>query len=172
MTYLVLIIALVFLLLSIQTTFLRVVFPGDIVPDLILIAAVYCGIHLKKSRGIWLAALFGFLQDCLSGGLLGVNFLSKGLVGLFFCAIKDKIIVQGIIPVGFFIFATSLVDGMIYFVSMTSLLGGQIKGNFLFSSIILFGVCNAVIAPFLFYMFDKARQWLHRKLPIQSLKSI
>ena len=171
MTYLVLIIAL-FFLLSIQTTFLRVVFPGNVVPDLILIVAVYSGIHLEKSRGIWLAALIGFFQDCLSGGLLGGNFLSKGLVGLFFCFIKDKIIVQGIIPVGFFMFATSLVDGMIYFVSMTSLLGGQIKGNFLFSSIILFGVCNAVIAPFMFYMFDKARQWLHRKFPTQLLKSI
>ena len=171
MTYLVLIIAL-FFLLSIQTTFLRVVFPGNVVPDLILIVAVYSGIHLEKSRGIWLAALIGFFQDCLSGGLLGVNFLSKGLVGLFFCVIKDKIIVQGIIPIGFFMFATSLVDGMIYFVSMTSLLGGQIKGNFLFSSIILFGVCNALIAPFMFYMFDKARQWLHRKFPTQLLKSI
>ena len=171
MTYLVLIIAL-FFLLSIQTTFLRVIFPGNVVPDLILIVAVYSGIHLKKSRGIWLAALIGFFQDCLSGGLLGVNFLSKGLVGLFFCVIKDKIIVQGIIPIGFFMFVTSLVDGMIYFVSMTSLLGGQIKGNFLFSSIILFGVCNAVIAPFMFYMFDKARQWLHRKFPTQLLKSI
>ena len=160
------------LLLSIQTTFLAFFFPGNVVPDLILIAAVYSGIHLKKSRGIWLAALIGFFQDCLSGGVLGVNFLSKGLVGLFFCVIKDKIIVQGIIPIGFFIFSTSLVDGMIYFLAMTSLLGGQIKGNFLFSSIILFGVCNAVIAPFLFYMFDKARQWLHRKLPTQSLKSI
>ena len=98
--------------------------------------------------------------------------MSKGLIGLFFSALKDKIIVTGILPVSFFIFATSLVDGMIYFLAMTSLLGGQVKGNFLFSSIILFGVCNAVIAPFLFYMFDKARQWLHRKLPTQSLKSI
>ena len=162
MTYLVLIIAL-FFLLSMQTTFLRIVFPGNVVPDLILIVAVYSGIHLKKSKGIWLAALIGFFQDCLSGGLLGVNFLSKGLVGLFFCVIKDKIIVQGIIPIGFFIFSTSLVDGMIYFLAMTSLLGGQIKGNFLFSSIILFGVCNAVIAPFLFYVFDRTRQWLHSK---------
>ena len=160
------------LLLSIQTTFLAIFFPGNVAPDLILIAAVYSGIHLKKSRGIWLAALIGFFQDCLSGGLLGVNFLSKGLVGLFFCVIKDKIIVQGIIPIGFFIFSTSLVDGMIYFLAMTSLLGGQIKGNFLFSSIILFGVCNAVIAPFLFYMFDKARQWLHRKFPAQVFESI
>ena len=171
MTYLTLILALV-LLLSIQTTLSTMFFWGSVAPDLILIAAVYCGIHLKKSRGIWLAALIGFFQDCLSGGLLGVNFLSKGLVGLFFCVIKDKIIVQGIIPIGFFIFATSLVDGMIYFVSMTSLLGGQIKGNFLFSSIILFGVCNAVIAPFLFYMFDKARQWLYRKFPAQVFESI
>ena len=110
------------LLLSIQTTFLAIFFPGNVVPDLILIAAVYSGIHLKKSRGIWLAALIGFFQDCLSGGLLGVNFLSKGLIGLFFCVIKDKIIVQGIIPIGFFMFATSLVDGMIYFLAMTSLL--------------------------------------------------
>ena len=171
MTHLVLIVALVFLL-SIQTTFLRVIFPGNVVPDLILIAAVYSGIHLKKSRGIWLAALIGFFQDCLSGAVLGVNFLSKGLVGLFFCVIKDKIIVQGIIPIGFFIFSTSLVDGMIYFLAMTSLLGGQIKGNFLFSSIILFGVYNAVIAPFLFYMFDQARQWLHRKFPAQVFESI
>ena len=171
MNYLALIIALVFLF-SIQTTFLRIVFPGNVVPDLILIVAVYSGIHLKKNRGVWLAALVGFLQDCLSGALLGVNFLSKGLVGLFFCAIKDKIIVQGIIPIGFFMFVTSLVDGMIYFVSMASLLGGQVKVNFLFSSIILFGVCNAVIAPLLFYMFDKVRQWSHRKFPTQLLKSI
>ena len=171
MIYLTLILAFV-LLFSMQTTLLAVLFRESVAPDLILIAAVYSGIHLKKKRGIWLAALVGFFQDCLSGGLLGVNFLSKGLAGLFFCVIKDKIIVQGIIPIGFFIFATSLVDGMIYFVSMTSLLGGQIKGNFLFSSIILFGVCNAVIAPFLFYMFDKARQWLRRKFPTQVFESI
>ena len=171
MIYLVLIIALVFLF-SIQTTFLRIVFPGNVVPDLILIVAVYSGIHLKKNRGVWLAALVGFLQDCLSGALLGVNFLSKGLVGLFFCSIKDKIIVQGILPIGFFIFVASVVDGMIYFMSMVSLLGGKVKVDFLFSSIILFGVCNAVTAPLLFYMFDKVRQWLHRKFPTQLLKSI
>ena len=171
MTYLVLIIALVFLL-SIQTTFLRMIFPGNVLPDLILIVAVYSGIHLKKSRGIWLAALVGFFQDCLSGGLLGVNFLSKGLAGLFFCVIKDKIIVQGIIPVGFFIFATSLADGFIYFLSMVSLLGGLVKGDFLFASIILFGVWNAVIAPFLFYVFDNVRQWLHRKFSTQAFGSI
>ncbi len=89
MIHLVLIITLVFLL-SMQTTFLRVIFPGNVDPDLLLIVAIYSGIHLKRTSGIWLAALMGFLQDCLSGGLLGVNFLSKGLVGLFFVPSKKR----------------------------------------------------------------------------------
>ena len=171
MNYLIIILT-VALLLSIQTTFLAIFFPSSIAPDLVLIAVVYCGIYLKGNTGIWLAVLFGFFQDCLSGGLLGVNSLSKGLAGLFFCFIKDKIIVQGVIPISFFIFATSLVDGIIYFLSMSSLLGGLIKGNFLFASIILFGVYNAAIAPFLFYIFNKVRQWLRRNFSTQAFESI
>ena len=160
------------LLLSIQTTFLRVFFPENVAPDLILIVAVYFGIHLKKNNGILVAALVGFFQDCLSGGVLGVNFLSKGLAGLFFCVIRDKIIVQGIIPIGFFMFVTSLVDGLIYFLSMTSLLRGHVEGDFIFSSLIIFGIFNAVVAPLLFYVFDKGMQWLNRKFPAQFLESI
>ncbi|HIF02281.1 MAG TPA: rod shape-determining protein MreD [Nitrospinaceae bacterium] len=171
MIYLIFVTPLV-LLLSIQTTFLRIFFPENVAPDLILIVAVYFGIHLKKNNGILLAALIGFFQDCLSGGVLGVNFLSKGLAGLFFCVIKDKIIVEGIMPIGLFMFAASLVDGMIYFLSMTSLLKGSIEGDFIFSSLIIFGIFNAVVAPFLFYIFDKGMQWLHRKFPSQLLESI
>ena len=59
------------LLLSIQTTFLAIFFPGNVVPDLILIAAVYSGIHLKKSRGIWLAALICFFSRLSFGGGVG-----------------------------------------------------------------------------------------------------
>jgi len=158
--------------LSIQTTFLRVFFPENVAPDLILIVAVYSGIHLKKNNGILVAALVGFFQDCLSGGVLGVNFLSKGLAGLFFCVIRDKIIVQGIIPIGFFMFVTSLVDGLIYFLSMTSLLRGHVEGDFIFSSLIIFGIFNAVVAPFLFYVFDKGKEWLNRKFPSQLLEFI
>ncbi len=155
-----------------QTTFLGIFVLGGVAPDLILIVAVYCGINSKKNNGIWLAALVGFVQDCLSGGLLGVNSLSKGLVGAIFCALKDKIMVKSILPISFFIFTTSLMDGLIYFLAMTSLLEGQVEGSFLLSSIILFGVCNAIVAPFLFYVFDKGRQWTHGKFPTQTIKSI
>jgi len=94
------------------------------------------------------------------------------LAGLFFYSLKGKIIVEGAVPISFFIFVASLVDGMIYFLAMTSLLGGQVKGGFFFSSLILFGIYNAVVAPFLFYLFDKGRQWVHLKFPSQALKTI
>ena len=171
MTYLIFVLVL-FFLFSIQTTLLGMFSLAGIVPDLILIVAVYCGIHSKKNSGIWLAVLIGFFQDCLSGGLLGVNSLSKGLAGLFFCSLKDKIIVEGTVPISFFIFVTSLVDGTICFLAMRSLLGGQIEGGFFFSSLILFGIYNAVVAPFLFYLFGKGRQWVHLKFPSQVLKTI
>ena len=51
------------LLLSIQTTFLKVFSLGGVTPDLILIVVVYCGIHFQKNSGIGLAVLVGFFQD-------------------------------------------------------------------------------------------------------------
>ena len=171
MTYLIFALVLIFLF-SVQTTLLGMFSLPGVTPDLILIVAIYCGIHSKKNSGIWLVVLIGFFQDCLSGGLLGVNSLSKGLAGLFFYSLKGKIIVEGAIPISFFMFVTSLVDGMIYFLAMTSLLGGQVEGGFFFSSLILFGIYNAVVAPFLFYLFDKGRQWVHLKFPSQVWKTI
>ena len=171
MTNLIFLLVLLFLF-SVQTTFLGVFSIFGITPDLILIVAVYSGIHSKKESGVWLAVLLGFVQDCLSGGLLGVNSLSKGLAGLFFCALKDKIFVEGPIPISFFIFFTSLVDGLIYLLAMTSILGGQAKGGFFFSSVILFGIYNAVVAPFLFYMFDKGRKWINLRLSSQAFDTI
>ena len=103
MTYLILGFVL-FFLFSVQTSLLGMFSLAGVTPDLILIVAVYCGIHSKKYSGICLAVLIGFYQDCLSGGLLGVNSLSKDLTGLFFCALKDKIFVEGPIPISFFIF--------------------------------------------------------------------
>ena len=79
---------------------------------------------------------------------------------------------EGAILICFFMFVTSLADGMIYFLAMTSLLGGQVEGGFFFSSLILFGIYNAVVAPFLFYLFDKGRQWVHLKFSSQALKTI
>ncbi len=163
---------LLILIFTVQTTFLELFSVGGVTPDLALIFVVYCGIHFQRNGGIGMGVLVGFIQDCLSGALFGVNTLSKGLTGLFFSALKDKIMVEGFLPTSFFLIATSLFDGMIYFSAITSLMGAQIKGDFMFSSILVFGVFNAVAGHFLFYALDIGRKQLHRKLPNQVLRSI
>jgi rod shape-determining protein MreD len=155
-----------------QTTFLGIFSFGGVTPDLILIVVVYCGINFSKKSGIGLSVLVGFIQDCLSGSLLGVNTLSKGLVGVFFSALKDKIIVEGGLAISFFIFCTSLFDGMIYFIAMTSLMGAQFRGDFFFSQILLFAVYNIVTGLFLFYIFDRSKPWMHRRFPNQVFQPI
>ena len=155
------------LLFSIQTTLLELFFLGNVTPDLALISVVYCGMHFKNNDGIKMGILVGFIQDCLSGGLLGINTLSKSLIGLFFSALKDKILVDGILPVSYFLVTASLIDGLIYFATTTSLMGAQNKLDLLIYNTTLFGIYNAVVGLFLFYMFDRVRKWMHYKIPNQ-----
>lgn len=171
MIHLILFLVLIFLF-SAQTTFLEVFSIGGVTPDLALIMVIYCGIHFQGNRGIGMGVIVGVIQDCLSGGLLGINTLSKGLTGLFFSALKDKIIVEGLIPISFFIITTSLLDGMIYFTVLTSLMKAQIKGDFLFSYLIIFGIYNTAAGLLLFYLWDKGRGWIQRKVPNQVLRPL
>ena len=156
------------LLFSIQTTLLELFSLGGVIPDLALIFVVYCGIHFKKNGGVRVGIMAGFFQDSLSGSLFGVNTLSKGLAGLFFSALKDKIIVEGILPISYFLFAASLIDGMIYFIATTSLMGAQIEIDSLFYQIAFFGIYKAVACLFLFHMFDRGKKWMHHKFPNQT----
>jgi rod shape-determining protein MreD len=50
-------------------------------PDLLLVLALVLGLTRGKGGGVALGCLLGFLQDIMSGGLLGINALSKGLIG-------------------------------------------------------------------------------------------
>ena len=167
MIFLIIIFILV-LLFSIQTTLLELFSIGNVTPDLALILVVYCGMHFKNNGGIKMGILVGFIQDCLSGGLLGVNTLSKGLIGLLFSALKDKILLDGVLPVSYFLITASLIDGVIYFAITTSLMDAQNKLDLLIYNFTLFGIYNAVVGLFLFYMFDKVRKWIHYKTPHQT----
>ena len=94
MLLLILIIYLV-LVFSIQTSILGLVSVAGVTPDLALIFVVYCGIHFQRNAGVGAGFLVGLLQDFLSGRLLGVNTLSKSLIGFFFSTLKQKLYVLG-----------------------------------------------------------------------------
>ncbi|MDP6809018.1 MAG: rod shape-determining protein MreD [Desulfobacterales bacterium] len=162
----------VIVLLLVQTTILEIFSLGGVTPDLALIFVVYCGVHFQRSGGIGAGVIVGFVQDCLSGGLLGINTLSKGLAGLFFSVLKDKIVVEGFIPISFFLFSASLVDGMIYFIVSSSLTAAQIKEGLLLFHMFVFGIYNSAVGLLLFYLLDKGRQWINHKIPNQVLRPL
>ena len=112
----------------------------------------------------------GLVQDCLSGGLLGVNTLSKSLISFFFSTLKDKIMVEGLLPIFLFIITASLLDGIIFYLVLVTLFKGEVPGSFLFSSLPIYAIYNGCVGPILFYILDSNRKWVSRKFPNPYLR--
>ena len=153
----------VIILFSIQTTWLSLFSVGGVVPDLALIWVVYCGVRFSKNIGIGSGIATGILQDSLSGGLLGVNTLSKSFIGLFFSALKDKIFVEGVIPVAFFLIVSSLFDGLVFYFSMNTVLQGEISSSFLYKLLPVYSFYNGVVGPVFFLVLNRFQNWLESK---------
>ena len=156
-------ILIVVILFSIQTTWLDLFSVGGVVPDLALIWVVYCGVRFSKTTGVGSGIATGILQDSLSGGLLGVNTLSKSFIGLFFSALKDKIFVEGVIPVAFFLILSSLFDGLVFYFSMNTVLQGEVSSSFLYQSLPVYSFYNGMIGPVLFLVLNRFQDWLKPK---------
>ena len=156
-------ILIVVILFSIQTTWLEIFSIGGVVPDLALIWVVYCGVHCSRSMGIGSGIATGILQDSLSGGLLGVNTLSKSFIGFLFSALKDKFFVEGVIPIAFFLILSSLFDGLVFYFSMNTVLEGEVAPSFFYQSLPAYSIYNGAIGPVLFLVLNRVNSWLKLK---------
>ena len=156
-------ILIVILLFSIQTTWLGMFSIGGVTPDLALIWVVFCAVHYSRTVGIGSGIVIGILQDSLSGGLLGVNTLSKSFIGFFFSALKDKFFVEGILPISFFLAVSSLFDGLVFYLSMNTVLEGEITTSFLYQSLPIYSFYNAVVGPVIFLVLNRTNNWLNSK---------
>ena len=152
-------------LLSAQTTWLELFSFGGVTPDLALIWVVYCAVRYSRAGGIGAGITMGLIQDSLSGGLLGVNTLSKSLIAYFFSTLKDKFFVEGVIPIGIFLILSSLFDGLVFYFSMETILKGEVAPSFLYQSLPVYSIYNALIGPFMFMVLDKINDWLKSNKP-------
>ena len=162
----------VIILLSIQTTLLGMFSIGGVVPDLALIWVVYCGVHCSRTMGIGSGIVMGILQDSLSGGLLGLNTLSKSFIGLFFVTLKDKFFIEGAIPVAFFLVIASLFDGLVFYFSMNTVLEGEVASSFLYQSLPAYSIYNGIVGPVLFLLFNQFNNWLKSKISDPYMKQV
>ena len=157
-------ILIVVILFSIQTTWLEMFSVGGVIPDLALIWVVYCCVHCSRAMGIGSGIVMGILQDSLSGGLLGVNTLSKSFIGFFFATLKDKFYVEGVIPIAFFLILSSLFDGLVFYFSMNTVLKGEVASSFLYQSLPVYSIYNGLVGPIIFLVLNWLNNWLKSKM--------
>ncbi len=163
----ILIFIIVFILLfALQTSLLSYFSVGGVTLDLALILSVYCGVLLRGDRGIWVGFSIGLVQDCLSGSLLGVNTLSKSLIGFTFSRLKDKLMVEGFVPISVILLAASFFDGLVYYLALTTLLKAQIPFSFLFNTLPVYAMVNALVGPILFFFLNWSAKRIRRKFSL------
>lgn len=108
------IIILLILVFSLQTTVLRLIEIGGVRPDLITIAIVFIGYHFPRGNSILAGGLLGLAQDALSGGIIGMNMLSKGLIGFCVVFLKESIILENFFSQFFLIAGATVLEGLAF----------------------------------------------------------
>ncbi|MFH1459103.1 MAG: rod shape-determining protein MreD [Candidatus Omnitrophota bacterium] len=60
-------------------------------PDLILLLVIFYSLYNGYYAGMYYGIILGFLVDCLSSGILGINSLTFGIVGLSCGLLKERV---------------------------------------------------------------------------------
>lgn len=105
------------LALLIQTTMVMDISPWGLIPDLILLIVLSYGLLKGPFFGMSLGLVGGFAIDFIGGGIIGINALSKMIIGLL-CGAMEKTIFKDnlLVPALAAAIVTILQDLIIYLV--------------------------------------------------------
>ncbi|MDA2934489.1 rod shape-determining protein MreD [Acidobacteria bacterium AH-259-D05] len=101
-------------------------FPVALYLDLPLVFALYIGWYSSPARGAVCGIGFGWLQDAISGIYLGLNGLTKTLMGFGAAYLRKWLIMEGLLARSVLIGLLSLLDDTIV-VGIRALLGQTIQ---------------------------------------------
>jgi len=154
---------LIFLALILQTTIIPYSLFYNIIPDLLLIIITLLAIYRGKTVGGVLGFITGLLQDWFSGGLFGINAISKTIVGYLFGFLKDHIYPQNIMvpPVGV---AIATIINQLLVVSFTDYLLTGLSIEAVFKSVIIpLVIYNSILSIVINIVIYKIDNYLARR---------
>ena len=113
-------VAVFFFLFILQTSVLRMY--AAIAPDAALLATVWFALRHGRYAGLDTGVLGGLLQDVASFGMMGINLLSKGVIGLLCGWLKENHLVDGNNPAAWIVAigAGTFINGFIFHSYATS----------------------------------------------------
>lgn len=135
---------------------------GGIKPDFILIVSIYGGLCLNKNTAAGIGFTFGFIQDALSFKLMGVNSLSKCLIGFSIGSLREKILAENLLVQYFFTFIATFLNGIIFLLILKGLLSMEIETLSFFWSLLIQGIYNSLLAPPIFLLLNKIRRMYYK----------
>ena len=131
-------------------------------PDVVLIVVIIFGFWYPLPLGGGLAFLLGLVQDVLSGGLIGLNALSKTVVFILTRSIAQRFYFSHIASKIMMVFVGGIVDGL--FVTCILLIGGAINipGEVLVRHLLLQIICTGVLSPLVLTITPQAIDFSER----------
>lgn len=116
-------------------------------PDLVLLVVIYIGISRGRRTGITLGFIMGIFQDALSGTPLGMNGLSKGLIGFIVGDIRQKLASRSVLAHLSFGLMATLLDGLLFVVVQALILPEVPLPEGFFRTLGKLTALNAILAP-------------------------
>ncbi len=120
--------------------------------DLPLIFALYVGWHSSPSRGALCGIGFGWLQDAISGIYLGVNGLTKTIMGFGASYLSKWLLVEGLLARCILIGLLSLADDLLV-AGMRALLGQTVHPEIWLRMLIRVPI-TGVAGGIFFFVYD------------------
>jgi rod shape-determining protein MreD len=131
-------------------------------PDLILIVVVVFGFRYSLTHGGILSFFLGLMQDILTGGIIGLNALSKTVVFSFTQLVARRLYFPNFVSKIAMVFLGGLVDGLL--VTFILLIGGdlRISSPFLLRFALLQVLFSGLLAPVVIIITTKILAFVER----------
>ena len=145
------------LFLTFQTTVVASLPIQRVRPDIILILTLYLSLTSSPFLSGILAFFMGYLVDLFSGNSLGLYAFTRPLIFYAAKLYHDRFYLEGFPAQSFFVFIFSLTEGLLILILLRAFVPVPI-GNLipsLVTSVLPQSVVSGVLAPFLFFLFDK-----------------
>jgi rod shape-determining protein MreD len=150
--------------LILQSTLVRLLAIEGIQPDLILVALFFVALMEGSYQATIAGFCVGLVQDLYSPETLGLNALSKSLVGFALGFCRRGVFVEGLMPRTFILFAAVLLHDLIYFlISLWPNIGAGL------SRVVVVGLPTALYTAIFGYVIF---YFMNRREQLQPLQDI
>lgn len=152
---------LVILIVAIQATWLAALhLPVKLIPDLVLILVVSFGLLRGPDQGLFFGLLAGFFLDLISGGIIGIQALSKMALGFSAGFMEKTIFKDNLLIPAITVFGATLI-----FESFNIVLYIAFNSNYNFfstfiSTVLPLSFYNALFTPIVYHFLLKLERWM------------